>query len=569
MAGLHRDGVTHAHRALSLAESVGHQGLRAAALAALALNQFRLGENAAAAAHCQAALPLLRRAKDAGERTQVLCTLVMANNAMGLYADSLNYATQAIDSARQANDRSLMSWALNRAGFTYEELGDPQRGQPLMLRALDIAREIQGEEEMFSALNNLCSNLITSSKHLGAEARLAALQRAVSYGEEALQLGERSGNAHREAISLSNLASAYVLLGRFDQALPYIDRQEILATRNGYRVMLLISTMNRAGLARYRGDLDEAIRLYRLALEQAHGTDDRAMLLDLHQRLYEVFKERGDFESALRHHEAVLPLEREELLQRADRQARLLINRIEVENLQAAADRAQSEADLQRQRAIELESENQRLAHRAIELRKHAMEDPLTGLANRRRVEYELPRYLESARQRHSPLSIAALDLDHFKQVNDRFGHAVGDDVLRTVGELMLGNTRGGDLLARMGGEEFIIVFVGMPLATAAEACERLRKAVEGYDWARLAGGLKVTTSIGVCDTASPTAVGALPNPRELLERVDALLYAGKRGGRNRVVVGAACQANSANCLSEDTFDHRLPDRGDDLRLAA
>lgn len=544
VAGQHREGVTHAQQALRLADSLGHQGLRAAALAVLALNEFRLGDSEAAVAHCQAALPLLRRAKDAAERTQVLCTLVMAHNEMGLYADSLSYATQAIDSARQANDRSLMSWSLNRAGLTYEELGDPQRGQPLMLHALDVAREIRGEEEMFSALNNLCSNLLSSCKHLGTEARLAAIQRAVTYGEEALQLAEQSGNAHREAISLSNLASAFVLLGQFDQAVPYIDRQEVLSTRNGYRVMALMSTMNRAELARYRGDLDEAIRLYLVVLDQAHGTDDRAMLLDLHQGLYEVFKQRGDFESALRHHEAILPLEREELRQRADRQARLLINRIEVENLQAAADRAQSEADLQRQRAAELESENQRLANRAIELGKHAMEDQLTGLANRRRVEYELPQHLESARLRHAPLSIATLDLDHFKQVNDRFGHAVGDDVLRAVAQLLLGNTRSADLLARMGGEEFIIVFVGTPLATAAEICERLRQAVAGHDWARLASGLKVTISIGVCDAVGAAAgpagsnAGAAPSLRELLERVDALLYAAKRGGRNRVEVG-------------------------------
>ncbi len=185
---------------------------------------------------------------------------------------------------------------------------------------------------------------------------------------------------------------------------------------------------------------------------------------------------------------------------RADRQARLLINRIEIENMQAAADRAQSVADAQRLRAAALESENQRLADRAIELGRHAMEDQLTGLANRRRVEHELPLHPGAARKRTSPLSLAAIDLDHFKQVNDRFGHAVGDDVLRAIVQMLLNNTRAPTLVARMGGEEFIVVLVGTGLPVAAEIFKRLRKAVAAHDWDGVARGLKVTVSLGLCD---------------------------------------------------------------------
>jgi diguanylate cyclase len=476
-----------------------------------------------------AGLPLLRRTKDAAERTQVLCTLVMAHNEMGLHADSLNYATRAIESARQADDPSLMSWALNRAGLTYEELGDPQRGEPLMAHALEIAREIRGQEEMFSALNNLASNLLHACKSQEGEGRKRSIERAIGYGLEALQLAEASGNAHREAVSLGNLANAYVLLGEFDQAVPFIERQEALATANGYRSMLLLANLNRAELARYRGRLGDAVALYQQALRDAHDTDDRDMLLEMHQGLYAVHKQLGDFELALRHLEAVLPLEREQLRQRADRQANLLLNRIEIEHMQAAADRARSEADAQRLRASELETENRRLADRAIELGRHAMEDQLTGLANRRRVEHELPLHLDAVRQRGEPLCLAAIDLDHFKQVNDLFGHAVGDDVLRAVAQLLVANTRSTDLVARMGGEEFIVVLIGTPLAIAREVCERLRRSVAEHDWQQLRDGLRVTISVGLCsvDTAS--------DMRELLEQADGLLYAAKRGGRNRV----------------------------------
>jgi diguanylate cyclase (GGDEF)-like protein len=183
---------------------------------------------------------------------------------------------------------------------------------------------------------------------------------------------------------------------------------------------------------------------------------------------------------------------------------------------------------------MQLESENRELAVQAMELGRHALEDQLTGLANRRRVDHELPMHLASARERRGPLSVAAVDLDHFKQVNDRFGHGVGDDVLRALSRILLDNTRSSDLLARMGGEEFLILFVGTPLAVASDICERLRHAVEAHEWARVAKDLRVTVSIGLCDATASADV------RALLERADASLYAAKRAGRNRVEVTAA-----------------------------
>src|SRR6185436_17088866 len=110
-----------------------------------------------------------------------------------------------------------------------------------------------------------------------------------------------------------------------------------------------------------------------------------------------------------------------------------------------------------------------------------------------------------------APLSLAAIDLDHFKLVNDQFGHAAGDDVLRAVAQLLVSNTRGSDMVARLGGEEFIVVLVGTPLAVAAEVCERLRHAVATHDWERQVSGLRVTISLGLCDASQA------PTMRELL----------------------------------------------------
>jgi diguanylate cyclase (GGDEF)-like protein len=128
---------------------------------------------------------------------------------------------------------------------------------------------------------------------------------------------------------------------------------------------------------------------------------------------------------------------------------------------------------------------------------------------------------------------LALIDVDHFKAVNDAFGHAAGDAVLVTLAQLLRENTRASDVLARFGGEEFVMLLPDMTLDRAAEVCERLRERVLAYPWAQAASvttDLAVTISIGL--VAAP-----LYDMTTLMARADAALYAAKRSGRNRLVV--------------------------------
>lgn len=529
-AGQHRSGAEAAERALQLARNAGHQHLQASALGLLAVHRWRLGDAEAAIELSHQALPILKRRRDAAERTQLLCTLVMAYHDVGLHREALPYTVKAIDAAQQAGERSLMSWALNRAGVTYEHLGDLAEAQRFLLQALEIAREIGGAEETFSALNNLCSALGSvrprDETPAGEEARLL---RGLGFATEALALAEASGNAHRQAICHGNISTVQIGLGRYDEALAHIDEEVRLAEQHGYFALTQAALCDRGLLARKRGEPAAAIVLYEQALSRAG--DDRTTRLTAHEGLYQSHKAHGDAALALVHHEALLELEREQMQQRADVQARLLLHRMELERVRAEAERARLDAEVQRLRAMQLEHENRQLAVRARELGRHALEDQLTGLANRRRVDHELPAHLEQARERRGALSIAAVDLDHFKAVNDRYGHGVGDDVLREIARILTENTRSNDLLARMGGEEFLVLFVGTPIAVATDICERLRQAVEAHDWHTVAPGLALTVSIGLCDALDSADM------RTLLERADASLYAAKRAGRNRVEV--------------------------------
>jgi two-component system, cell cycle response regulator len=169
--------------------------------------------------------------------------------------------------------------------------------------------------------------------------------------------------------------------------------------------------------------------------------------------------------------------------------------------------------------------------------RELSLRDPLTGLYNRRYVDEQLPRLLGRGAGSPGAVTVALLDLDHFKRVNDTRSHDAGDQVLQTVAGLLqdaasLAGVGDGSFVARMGGEEFLLVLVGTDPAGAEEHLQRVRRAVAAHAWAELTGDLPVTVSIGAASSAG--LIDA--TPAEMIGRADGHLYLAKRQGRDRVV---------------------------------
>ena len=162
--------------------------------------------------------------------------------------------------------------------------------------------------------------------------------------------------------------------------------------------------------------------------------------------------------------------------------------------------------------------------------------DPLTGLNNRRSLERRLPAMIESARERGAALTMMVLDIDHFKRVNDTYGHDVGDLVLKGFGAQLQETVRGGDLICRLGGEEFVVVMPGVGLSEAARIAERARRTTESRDFALegAAGSVSITVSIGLAEWRKPW------DSAEFYRRADQALYLSKSTGRNRVTEDAA-----------------------------
>jgi diguanylate cyclase (GGDEF)-like protein len=132
------------------------------------------------------------------------------------------------------------------------------------------------------------------------------------------------------------------------------------------------------------------------------------------------------------------------------------------------------------------------------------------------------------------PFSVALIDVDRFKHINDRFSHQVGDQVLCRVADIVRDNCRPTDVAARYGGEEFALVLPGMERDVAGRVCERLRGRIEDFAWASIREGMAVTVSIGLSADVCPADLG------EVLARADLCLYAAKNGGRNQVRVDDA-----------------------------
>ncbi len=160
-----------------------------------------------------------------------------------------------------------------------------------------------------------------------------------------------------------------------------------------------------------------------------------------------------------------------------------------------------------------------------------AMTDELTKLPNRRHILTFLGDQAKTAYEEEQPLSVIVFDIDHFKVVNDKFGHDGGDIALKAVADVANQALRRGDRVGRIGGEEFLVVLPGSTRKSAADVAERLRRSIEVTEIGKLPQGFRMTISLGVCEwNAGHESIEVL------LKRSDKALYEAKNAGRNRMV---------------------------------
>ena len=507
---------------------------RGEAHALLAHQYPRLGRLTLSARSATEALAAAERLGDDGLLADALTSQCYVYGQLLMGREALASGIKALAAARRAGDAVREAWALNRIGVAYSSLENTAQACAAAEQALEIAARAGSPEVLFSCHNNLAYfwlRRVEEARAIGDGAALAeAVASARRTAEQATALARCSGSPFQVAVALSNLVNALLAGSRPDDALPLLNEFGHIAHDHGYRTLAVEADAQRAVFLRLKGEPVQAARILAALLHAAVEPPPKLRRL-LIRSLYETHKACGQYREALSWLEALFGLDRQINRDNLVLQTEVILIRDQVEQAQARADSAAADARRERARAAHLESEQQRLREHAMALDRAAHEDVLTGLHNRRHAEFALPLLVEGARMAGQVISVAALDVDHFKQINDTHGHAVGDAVLQQLAQLLRHRLRSADLMARTGGEEFMAVLVGIAPQQAAEICERLRLAVAEHDWAAVTPGLSVRISVGIAGGTPPLAADSL------LHRADHALYAAKRGGRNRVHV--------------------------------
>jgi diguanylate cyclase (GGDEF)-like protein len=474
--------------------------------------RYRSGDLSKAVELADDLLPLLRASGPTTELIDTLRTVSLCSADTNRFAMSLSCAQEAHRLSLDIGDAARLSLSTNALACFFERSGDPWQAERLMLESLSLARQAGDAYATRVALNNTGAALIGKfyllRDAMPTEQAADSLRLARPFVEESVVLARASGEVFFQVFALGNLSEILVHLGEAEPAAQLLDEALTMARPLGFEAQVWRMGCTQGELLLLLQQPQAAWDQLVQVLKAAAQADQRTTHMRLHHALWRAAAQLGRSADALHHLQAYLALERARAVTQLQAQSDLFITRMEAEQVRQ---------DAQRHRA------------RATALEADVRRDQLTGLGNRREMEARWPELIREARASGQPLSVAMLDLDHFKQVNDMHGHAVGDQVLVTLGGLLRTQTRGSDLVARMGGEEFLVVLPDTDAERAADVCERLRQRVAGHDWATLAPGLRVTLSIGL--TTSPPV-----EAQTLSLRADAALYHAKAAGRNRLV---------------------------------
>ena len=499
--------------------------------------------------------------------------------------DAMAEYDAGIAAARKAGELRLVADGLGLRGATYSLLGDQARAIPDLLAAIRIYRDGGYRDDADALLLDIGISYrrmgeFAKARDYFRKSEAIALARddwstmvgillqrgylaeddgrpadAMAVYRQALALAERHDSAYDLASVRLAMAWPAILDDDYREALQLLDRAEAgfaaLGDRSNADMLALRRGQAHAGLGRHALALSHYARAA-AAMERSGNQRYLAMLYLARARsLRALGRDREAYADLQRFIDVQAGIAAAERSQ----QAQLLRNQFESDRRDLETSRLESESAL-RQRQLDALLQARRWQWTAMalggvlvvvllglvarqvarmrRLRELAATDPLTGVANRRSIERLGEEAIAEARRHGEPLCVLILDIDHFKRVNDRYGHLTGDEALARVATACGAALRQFDQLGRIGGEEFLVLLPRTELAQARQVAERIRATVEALDFAGIDPDLRLSISIGVAELREGD-----PNLRALAERADAALYAAKDAGRNRLVAAA------------------------------
>lgn len=529
-------------------------GLRAGVMACEGELLEYAGDNAQAQALYQQAVGIAEAAQDSEMLAQALYLRGYLRGVQGEFADGLQDLRRAYTLFQDVRLTDHAMSTLNSLAILYSRMGDYVHARQIYERLL------QDKEQ-----SGLHHDIAVTQYNLGRVfEHLKQWNEARHAYVKALAASREVGYARGEAHALLGLAAVRLNQQDARGALELLDQADTLARQSGTDSRLQGQLLLLRGKAlRQLRQHAESLQALNAAFDLFRRADSITELAEIHDALAQLYSDMGNWRQAYEqlqlHEESTQHVLRQQLDQRfLAMKVEFDTSAKEAENAALRRERTATEKALQQER----EANRFRVLtvvlalgmalllgvwawlQRSARLRMQhlALTDELTGLANRRQILDALEQLLHSRGQGSCAAMI--IDVDLFKSINDQYGHAVGDAVLREIADTMASHVREPVVLGRMGGEEFLVVLPDTLPASALQVAERLREAVASIDATRWFSHRNITISIGV----------ALSRPERddsssLLHRADDALYEAKHAGRNRVVLRALTPQDSIDTV--------------------
>ena len=328
---------------------------------------------------------------------------------------------------------------------------------------------------------------------------------AVEYAETALTLFDYMGQYVGKLHTLHSLGAIHLALGNYEQATTFLQEGLELSRRNNSQLLTITYISEISRIQKIQGNLDEAEKELLQALQIAEEINSLTNISQIHEQLIEIYEEKQDYKAALQHSKAFQSVYKKIFNDKSNRRIKTLEILNQVEG-------ARKQAEL---------------------YRELAGTDSLTNLVNRRHFLEIADSAVQQANKDKSQLAIIIVDIDKFKNVNDRYGHRTGDEVLSIVAGSIKKSLRREDVAGRYGGDEFVILLSHATSDQCLKIAERIRQTVAQTPIQIDQAAISVTLSVGVV-SIDPDRVSALA---ELIDSADQAMYLAKQKGRNRVTM--------------------------------
>ncbi len=487
-----------------------------------------------------------------------LLSLSRANTEIGRYAESLNFLLEAQPLFEGLDDQVGIMQVLNEFGRIYYYLGDFSTAIEYYLREAALAQKTGDAEREATVVYNIglihlysdntkmalddLSRAMRMAEELDNQRLLAyalegmaevytktgEIERALDYARQSLEISQPQGFYGLVNNTLLTIGDNYVALGDLEQAEKCYQEALEAGESSGSRHDNAYALAAIGKLMFKRGNTDSALEWLGRALAQADEIGACDLIFDCHQALAEVYKSLHDYEKALEHYEQFHTIEKAMFNEKSDMKLKTLEVLHQVETA-----RRESEIYQLRNTLLQQEIEEHKKVQAMLE--ELVKIEPLTGLFNRRHFFELAEKEFERARRYQHTFSVIMADIDHFKEINDRFGHAVGDQALVTVATLIRRNLRAADLACRYGGEEFAFLLPETSGPQARSLAERIRSEIAAYSFQVNGARFQLSISIGVAECP-----GNCVTLDQLFSLADQAMYQAKHLGRNRTYLWMA-----------------------------